>query len=42
MSLDDDKAIIRSYVETVWNQRQLDRAEEFVAPDFVDPSSDRA
>jgi hypothetical protein len=36
MSLDDNKAIIRSYVETVWNQRQLDRAEEFVAPDFVD------
>jgi steroid delta-isomerase-like uncharacterized protein len=36
MSLEDNKAIIRSYVETVWNQRQLDRAEEFVAPDFLD------
>jgi len=36
MSLDDNEAIIRSYVETVWNQRQLDRAEEFVAPDLVD------
>jgi steroid delta-isomerase-like uncharacterized protein len=36
MSLEDNKAIIRSYVETVWNQRQLDRAEEFVAPDFID------
>ena len=36
MSPEDNKAIIRSYVETVWNQRQLDRAEEFVAPDFVD------
>ena len=36
MSPEDNKAIIRSYVETVWNQRQLDRAEEFVAPDLVD------
>lgn len=36
MSLEDNKAIIRSYVETVWNQRQLDRAEEFVAPNFLD------
>src|SRR5918997_2332148 len=30
MSPEDNKAIIRSYVETVWNQRQLDRSEEFV------------
>src|SRR5829696_10428340 len=36
MSPEDNKAIIRSYVETVWNQRQLDRAEEVVAPDFLD------
>ena len=36
MSLDDNKAIIRAYVETVWNGRQLDRADEVVAADFVD------
>lgn len=36
MSLEDNRVIIRAYVETVWNQRQLDRAEEFVAPDFLD------
>jgi hypothetical protein len=32
--LDDNKAIVRAYVETVWNRRQLERAEEVVAPDF--------
>jgi steroid delta-isomerase-like uncharacterized protein len=36
MSLEANKAIIRAYVETVWNRRQLDRADEVVAPDFVD------
>ena len=36
MALEDNKAIIRSYVGTVWNQRQLDRAEEFATPDFLD------
>ena len=36
MSLDDNKAIIRAFVETVWNGRQLDRADEVVAADFVD------
>jgi hypothetical protein len=25
MSLDDNKAIVRAYVETVWNRRQLER-----------------
>ena len=39
MSLDDNKAIIRAYVETVWNQHQLDRADEFMAPDFLDHAS---
>ena len=39
MSLDDNKAIIRAYVETVWNQQQLDRADEFMAPDFLDHAS---
>jgi steroid delta-isomerase-like uncharacterized protein len=36
MSLDENKAIIRAFVETVWNGRQLDRADELVAADFVD------
>jgi steroid delta-isomerase-like uncharacterized protein len=36
MSVEDNKAIIHAYVETVWNDKQLDRAEEVVAPDFVD------
>ena len=30
------RAVIRTYVETVFNQQQLDRAGELVAPDFVD------
>jgi hypothetical protein len=28
----DNKAIIHMYVDTIWNQQQLDRADEFVAP----------
>jgi SnoaL-like polyketide cyclase len=36
MSVEDNKAIIHAYVETVWNDKQLDRAEEVVAPDFLD------
>ena len=36
MSPDDNKAVIRTYVETIFNQRQVDRAGELVAPDFVD------
>jgi steroid delta-isomerase-like uncharacterized protein len=36
MSLEDNKTIVRAFAETVWNRRQLDRAGELVAPDFVD------
>lgn len=36
MSRGDNKAIIRAYVETVWNQQQLNRADEVVAPDILD------
>jgi steroid delta-isomerase-like uncharacterized protein len=36
MSVEDNKAIIRAYVEMVWNRKQLDRAEEVVASDFID------
>jgi hypothetical protein len=33
MSLEDNKTIVRAFVETVWNRRQLDRAGELVARD---------
>jgi steroid delta-isomerase-like uncharacterized protein len=36
MTPDEHKAIIRRYVDTVFNQKQLDRADETVASDFVD------
>ena len=36
MSPEDNKTIIRTYVETIWNQQQIDRADELVAPDFLD------
>ena len=36
MSVEDNKAIIGAYVEMVWNRKQLDRAEEVVASDFID------
>jgi steroid delta-isomerase-like uncharacterized protein len=37
----DNKAIIRTYVETIWNQQQVDRADELVAPDFLDHGAHR-
>jgi hypothetical protein len=36
MYLDDNKAIIRTFLDTLWNRRQLERAAELVAPDFID------
>src|SRR5918993_5819275 len=36
VSPDDNKAVIRAYVETIFNQKQVDRAGELVASDFVD------
>jgi steroid delta-isomerase-like uncharacterized protein len=36
VSPDDNKAILRAYVETIFNQKQLDRADELVALDYVD------
>jgi len=36
MSLEDNKEVIRAYVETIFNQKQVDRAGELVAPDYVD------
>jgi steroid delta-isomerase-like uncharacterized protein len=36
MSLEANKDVVRAYVETIFNQRQVDRADELVAPDYVD------
>jgi hypothetical protein len=36
MALEADKDVIRTYVETIFNQKQLDRADELVASDYVD------
>jgi steroid delta-isomerase-like uncharacterized protein len=36
VSPDDNKAILRAYVETIFNQKQVDRADELVAADYVD------
>jgi steroid delta-isomerase-like uncharacterized protein len=36
MSLEDNKDVIRAYVETIFNQQQVDRADELVAPDYLD------
>ena len=36
MSAEANKEVLRVYVETIFNQQQVDRAEELVAPDYVD------
>jgi steroid delta-isomerase-like uncharacterized protein len=36
VSLEANKDLIRTYVETIFNQKQVDRADELVAPDFID------
>ncbi len=36
MSLEGNKEVIRAYVETIFNQQQVDRADELVAPDYLD------
>ena len=36
MTPDEHKTIIRLYVDTVWNRRQIDRADEYVAADLLD------
>jgi predicted SnoaL-like aldol condensation-catalyzing enzyme len=38
MSLEDNKAILRDSYEVIFNQHQVDRAEEFYAPDYLDHS----
>jgi predicted ester cyclase len=36
MSLEANKDVIRAYVETIFNQRRVDRADELVAADYLD------
>jgi steroid delta-isomerase-like uncharacterized protein len=36
MSVEGNKEVIRAYVETIFNQQQVDRASELVAPDYRD------
>ena len=36
MSAEANKEVLRAYVETIFNQRQMERADEFVAADYVD------
>jgi hypothetical protein len=36
MSPDEHKAIVRASYEVVFNQHQVDRADEFYAPDYLD------
>jgi steroid delta-isomerase-like uncharacterized protein len=36
MSLETNKDLIRAYVETIFNQRQVERADELVALDYLD------
>ena len=37
MSLDENKAIVRKFVEVVFSRRNWDRLDDLVAPDYVDP-----
>jgi len=36
MSSEDNKAIVRRFFEEVLNEKRLDRADELVAPDYLD------
>jgi steroid delta-isomerase-like uncharacterized protein len=36
MSLEENKEVIRAYVETIFNQQQVDRADELAAADYLD------
>jgi SnoaL-like polyketide cyclase len=36
MSTEDNKAIVQRFFEEVFNEKRVDRADEFVAPDYLD------
>jgi hypothetical protein len=35
MSAEENKAFVRRYWEEVWNQKQVDKLEEFASPDLA-------
>jgi hypothetical protein len=37
MSFEENKAIIRKFVDIVFSKQNWDRLDELVAPDYVDP-----
>jgi len=37
MSLEENKAIVRKFVEIVLSKQNWDRLDDLVAPDYVDP-----
>ncbi|MDH5733953.1 MAG: ester cyclase [Candidatus Bathyarchaeota archaeon] len=37
MSLEENKAIVRKFVEVVFSKQNWDRLDDIVAPDYVDP-----
>ncbi len=36
LSSEDNKALVRSFFEEVFNEQRLERVGEFVAPDYLD------
>jgi steroid delta-isomerase-like uncharacterized protein len=36
MSLEDNKKIVRTFFETLWNEKRLDRIDELVAHNYID------
>ncbi len=36
LSTEENKALVRRFYEEVFNEKRLDRAGEFVAPDYLD------
>jgi len=36
MSIEENKTIVRSFFQTLWNEKQLDRIDEFVARNYID------
>ena len=36
MATESNKTIVRSFFETLWNEKRLDRLDQLVAPDYID------
>jgi len=39
MSLEENKAIVRKFVEIAFSKQNWDRLDDLVAPDYVDPDT---